>query len=413
MRVLIVADVFPPRCGGAGWSSYHLARALAQRGHGVEVVVLREGNGRPAQRVYEGLAVHEFPYRAPRIPFLRNVYRNELLWPRLARYLVTKARSGTFEILHAQHSQTVPATVRAGRELGIPVVATVRDYWPLCYRATGLSRDGTSCTDCSPRGVVRCLGSVAALAAYPYIHGNVRRKAQALSRADAVIAVSRFVAHKLAEIVPASRLHVIPNLVDLEEVDRLASAPEMEAPPPFLLFVGKLERNKGVLELLEALWRAAQVLPPRERPALVIAGDGSLRGHLEKELRAIGWPARFLRWAEHDQILRLLRRTELLLFPSRWEEPLSRVLLEACACGTPILAMATGGTGELLTDGVNAALVVPRAEPFAERLVALLRAPEERRRLGAGARRLAEEHLAAPIVVAQVEALYRNLVDLA
>ncbi|MGC8873065.1 MAG: glycosyltransferase family 4 protein [Chloroflexia bacterium] len=410
MRVLLASDVFPPRCGGAGWSSYYLARALAQRGHIVEVVVLREGVGHPREREYGGLRVHEFPYWAPRIPFLRNLFRNERLWPRLADWLVEKTRADGFQILHAQHSQTVPAAVRAGRRLGIPVVATVRDYWPLCYRATGLSGDGTSCTRCSLRAAVRCFGTSAVLPAYPYIRSNVARKAKALAEADAVIAVSRFVARQLGDIVRASRLHVIPNLVDLEEVDRIASAPEPEAEVPFILFVGKLEPNKGVRELLTALRRAAERLGETERPALCVGGDGSLREYLERGLADIGWPARFLRWADHDRILRLLKRTELLLFPSRWEEPLSRVLLEACACGAPILAMATGGTTELFTDGVDAALVPAAAEPFARRLVALLKVPEERRRLGAGARRLAEERLSAPVVVAQVEALYCRLV---
>ena len=409
MRILLAADVFPPRCGGAGWSSYHLARALAQRGHTVQVVVLKEGAGRPTASSYQGIEVHEFPYWAPRVPLVRNWFRNELLWNRLGSWLENEVRAGAFQILHAQHSQTVPAAVRAGRKLGIPVVATVRDYWPLCYRAVALSPTGERCTHCNPAAAVRCLGTGGALLAYPYIRSNVRRKARALAQADAVIAVSRFVAERLAAIVPASRLHVIPNLVDLEEVDRVTAAPEPQVDTPFLLFVGKLEPNKGAWELLLALEQASQLLLPFERAPLYIAGDGSLREPLENRLAAIGWPARFLRWADHDQVLRLLRRAELLLFPSRWEEPLSRVLLEACACGTPILAMATGGTSEILTDGVNGALVEPAAEPFAARLVALLRAPEERRRLGAGARRLAEERLSAPVVAPQMEALYRKL----
>lgn len=410
MRVLLATDVFPPRCGGAGWSTYHLARALVRRGHEVRVVLPREGKRGRAERTYGGIPVVEFGYLSPRLPLLRNFFRNELLWPRLGRFLAGEIRKGGYDLIHAQHSLTVPAAVRAGRAAGVPVVATVRDYWPLCYRATLLVREDTSCRGCRLSRAASCLGLFPALLAYPYLRGNVRRKAKALAQADAVIAVSRFLAGRLAAIVPAERLHVLPNLVDLEEVDRIiAEGPALPFSGPFLLFVGKVEANKGVHELLAALRQVASEVPPEGRLPLVVAGDGSLSGRVESELAALGWPAHLLRWAEHDTVLRLLARCELLLFPSRWEEPLSRVLLEACACGTPILAMATGGTPEILTDGQSGALVLPEVEAFARRLQELLADPAGRRRLGEVARRTAEERFAAPVVAEQVERLYRGL----
>ncbi len=410
MRILLAADVFPPRCGGAGWSTYHLARALVHRGHAVRVILPREGKGGRIERTYEGITVVEFGYLTPSLPFVRNLFRNELLWPYLGRFLAWEVREGGYDLIHAQHSLTVPAAVRAGRVAGVPVVATVRDYWPFCYRSTLLVRGDAPCAGCRLPRALSCLGVLPALLAYPYIRGNVRRKAEALARADAVIAVSRFLAGRLAAIVPAERLHVLPNLVDLEEVDRIiAEEPAVPFARPFLLFVGKVEANKGVYELLAALRRVAAEMLPGGRLALVIAGDGSLADRVEAELAALGWPAYFLRWAEHDTVLRLLARCELLLFPSRWEEPLSRVLLEACACGTPILAMSTGGTSEILTDGQNGALVSPEVEAFARRLWELLADPAGRRRLGEGARRTARERFAAPVVAEQVEHLYEHL----
>ncbi len=417
MRVLLAADVFPPRCGGAGWSSYHLARALVRRGHEVLAIVPRQG-GRPGvERLYGDIPVREFAYRAPPLPLLRNAFRNELLWPRLGRYLERLARAGPFDLIHAQHSLTIPAAVRAGRAAGVPVVGTVRDYWPLCYRSTMLGAGDTPCERCTLVGMVRCLGGRAPWApllalAYPYMRGNVRRKARALAQAGAVIAVSRHVAGRLAAIVAPERLHVLPNLVDMEEVAAIVSqGPATPLPGPFLLFVGKVEANKGVLELAAALERAAGQLPLPQRLPLLVAGEGARRGWLEERLAAAGWPAIFLRWADHDEVLRLLARTELLLFPSRWGEPLSRVLLEACACGAPILAMATGGTPEMLTDGVSGALVPPEADAFAARLLALLCDPAERRRLGRGARQVASERFAAAVVAGQVEEMYRSLLS--
>ncbi len=418
MRILLAADVFPPRCGGAGWSSFHLARALRLRGHEVVAVVPREGGPRRAVRLYEGIPVREFGYVAPGLPLLRNLFRNELLWPRLGRYLAQQARAGAFDLIHAQHSLTIPAAVYAARIYPVPVVGTVRDYWPLCYRSTMLAAADEDCSRCDLPALVRCvghpLGPPAPLLAlvYPYLRGNVGRKARLLAQADAVIAVSHFVAGRLSGIVPPERLHVLPNLVDLEEVERIAAAaPATSLPSSFLLFVGKTEANKGVGELVAALERVAALVPAEARPPLLVAGDGGMGPWMEKRLAHIGWPARFLRWADHGEVLRLLRRTDLLLFPSRWEEPLSRVLVEACACGTPVLAMATGGTPEILIDGESGAVVPPEVQPFATRLRELLPDTATRRRLGQGARQVAEEQFSARVVAARVEQLYHSLVN--
>lgn len=415
MRILLTADVFPPRCGGAGWSSYHLARALKARGHEVLAVVPRQGE-RGGERSYGDIPIRDFGYSALPVPLLSNIFRNELLWPRLGRFLAEQVRVGSFDLIHGQHSQTIPAAVWAGRRAGVPVVATVRDYWPLCYRSTLLGRGDEPCRRCNLAGLVRCmgrrLGPLAALVAlaYPYMRGNVRRKARALAQADAVIAVSQHVAGRLANIVSAQRLHVLPNLVDMEEIAAItAQSPATALPGPFLLFVGKVEANKGVRELAAALRQVAVELDAAARLPLLVAGDGALSPWLAEQLAACGWPARFLRWAEHNEVLRLLARTELLLFPSRWDEPLSRVLLEACACGTPILAMATGGTAEILEHGRSGALVPPEVEAFAVRMRMLLTDPGERRRLGEGARQVASERFAAPVVAEQVESLYRTL----
>jgi glycosyltransferase involved in cell wall biosynthesis len=94
--------------------------------------------------------------------------------------------------------------------------------------------------------------------------------------------------------------------------------------------------------------------------------------------------ARFLDWIDHDEALRLMAHCDLLLFPSAWGEPLSRVLLEACACGAPVLAMPTGGTPDIIVDGENGALetTVPA---FARRMVELINCPKERRTGSRGA----------------------------
>jgi glycosyltransferase involved in cell wall biosynthesis len=135
-----------------------------------------------------------------------------------------------------------------------------------------------------------------------------------------------------------------------------------------------------------------------------------LRADLEVAMRVSRVRARFLDWIDHNDVLRLMARCDLLLFPSAWGEPLSRVLLEACACGAPILAMPTGGTPDIIIDGESGALAATVSN-FARRLAELLERPAERRALGAEARRRAEQRFAPDVVASQVEALYRSLLQ--
>jgi glycosyltransferase involved in cell wall biosynthesis len=264
-------------------------------------------------------------------------------------------------------------------------------------------------------------------------------------QADAVIAVSDYIAHRLAPIVAAERLHVLPNMVDLVAIDAAIATPQASVPAgtPYLMFVGKLERNKGAHLLVDIFRELVRLSTTDHRPPttgggqysritshalglthhaagfsilnsqfsipeLVIAGNGPLRADLERDLAALGVRVRFLDWIDHDETLRLMAHCELLLFPSAWGEPLSRVMLEAMACGAPILAMPTGGTPSAIVDGVSGALE-PTPPSFARRLAALLGRPEERAALGAGARRDARERYAREVVAGQVEALYRSL----
>ncbi|PYR79052.1 MAG: glycosyltransferase family 1 protein, partial [Acidobacteria bacterium] len=134
MRILIPTDAFPPVCGGSGWSTYELARGL--RAHGHDVLVLRPRPGQPAgirDAEYDGFTVREFGARAPDVPFVRNYFKSERLTRSLSRYIGELLRGGGFDLVHAQHVMTALPAIEAARAARVPVVCTVRDYWPVCY----------------------------------------------------------------------------------------------------------------------------------------------------------------------------------------------------------------------------------------------------------------------------------------
>ncbi len=438
MRILLATDVFPPRSGGSGWSTYYLGRALGARGHTVQVVRPRflgpeaAPGGQPQVHgvEYEGLPVVEL--RVPRgRGRVQRLWGREVIAPRRYAQLVGEiARRMNADLVHAQHTLSVPAAVgaadQAARRAGrLPVVSTVRDYWPLCIYSTmqiPTMRNGVPSEQPCPQcwrtpDLLCCLWAAQGAASLRLWPGLPVRQAitagqrRALAASDAVIAVSRFVAGELrrANAVSPQRLHVLPNLVDVAHVERIvATAPPWEqvglaADAPFLLFVGKLEPNKGA-QLLPAALRAAGVGP--DLP-VVLAGDGPLEGWLRREgIADAGLDLRFA-YLDNDDVLRLMARAAVLLFPSAWNEPLSRVLLEGCAAGACILALDTGGTPDAITG--ESGVLVPDMAAFARELRALLDDAPRRARLRQGARAIARARFDEPVVISQVEALYERV----
>jgi glycogen synthase len=415
-HLLLPTDVFPPKCGGAGWSAHALARALIARGHAVTAYVPKLATKGFSQTEVLGVLTWTRGYYAPKIPFVQNYFRHEQLWPRMAHDLVQLAQSASAAdlVIHAQHVQVAPAAVLAAERLRVPAVVTIRDHWPWDYFATGMfaRQDAMPQTwaDLALDVQLRIgpLRGTAALLAIPYIHAHMQQRQAYLRRASAVVAVSEYMAKRLRSIVDPARIHVVPNMVDLRAVEALLRQPAAIQMPqvPFLLYVGKLEANKGAQQL-PAILAAIQSAGVPHIP-LVIAGDGVLKLQLATELAGLGIETHFLEWVEHDQVLQLMAQCSVLLYPSAWGEPLSRVLLEACACGAPIAAMATGGTADIVSDGENGVLAAS-PEALGRRAAQIVLQPLLRQHLAAGAIRVARRRFAVDVVIGQFEALYAAL----
>ncbi|HEU5319947.1 MAG TPA: glycosyltransferase, partial [Methylomirabilota bacterium] len=177
--------------------------------------------------------------------------------------------------------------------------------------------------------------------------------------------------------------------------------PSFPLPERFLLFVGKLEENKGARLLVQAVAAARTGLP------LVVLGEGTLAHAVKMDAAEAGVPLLLRGWAEREDVLRILARATALVFPSLWPEPLSRVLLEALALGAPMAAMDTGGTREILEDG-RSGLLVRDAAGLGEAVARLAGDDALRARLAEGARARAAA-FAPEALVPRYEAVYRRL----
>lgn len=160
------------------------------------------------------------------------------------------------------------------------------------------------------------------------------------------------------EFAPSEKLRVIPPGIDLASWDAPAGdvPNDLDLPPDYFLFVGRVAPNKGLLLLVDAL---AEMEPADRRPLLLMGRDWGEQQAVEARARSrgIGGIIRFLGHVEGPGTYRaVIRRARALVLPSEWEA-FGLVLLEAMAAGTPVVATAVGGVPDVLDGGAAGRLV--------------------------------------------------------
>jgi glycosyltransferase involved in cell wall biosynthesis len=189
--------------------------------------------------------------------------------------------------------------------------------------------------------------------------------------------------------LPSKNLRVVHNGV---ETDRFVPKPRPENARKglTLLYAGSLVPHKGVHTAVEAI----SILKRRmklENVRLTILGSGhpdyeiELRNAVTRE--GIGKQVVFRDRVPRERMPDVLPDFDVLLFPSIWEEPLSRMMQEGMAAGLVVVGTLTGGTGELLVEGETGLTFPPGdAETLAQRLMELHQAPEQVKRLARNGR---------------------------
>ncbi|HWU76438.1 MAG TPA: glycosyltransferase family 4 protein [Rhodanobacter sp.] len=189
----------------------------------------------------------------------------------------------------------------------------------------------------------------------------------ALRHAGAVVAVSQALADKAVVIgADPSRVHTIYNGVDEQrfapgEQGAARQRLQLAADHPLLLYVGNLKSTKGCIDLLEAF---PAVLANRPQARLVYVGTGTCRAELQQRATALGCSDRvdLVGAVPHAQLGDWFRAADVLCLPSH-NEGVPNVVLEAMACGIPVVASRVGGIPEVLP--AHAGILVPVRKPAA------------------------------------------------
>ncbi len=301
----------------------------------------------------------------------------------LARF-VDETRPDVAHVHNIYHHLS-PRCIAVLARRGIPVVMTLHDYKLFCpdylfLRPTeGGPRPCTSCLAHGPFDALRfrCVRGSAPASLVCFLEALAHRRLW--SMVDAFIAPSAFMARSaIAAGIPRRKIALVRN-----PAPRVAP-PEGEraAEPARILFLGRLYPEKGARILVEAFARAET-----HGATLVVAGDGPERPALEALAKSRGLAVEFPGFLQGDAKARALASARALAFPSAWHENCPMAILEAFACGTPVVASAVGGIPELVIDGTNGLLVPPgNVHALAEKISAICVSSALAARLGQSAR---------------------------
>ncbi len=197
-----------------------------------------------------------------------------------------------------------------------------------------------------------------------------------------------------------------PHWMRTAERERLRQEHGLSA-GPVILFVGRLVEVKGVHVLLEAFKRL--LADGTSQATLLIVGSHTFSDeqvtpyikNLRHLAESCGDRVRFVGYVSREEIGRYFLMSDIVAFPSIWQEPFGTVILEAMASGLPVVAFARGGTVEVIHHERDSWLVsngVDEVEGFAEGLRALLTNPSLRESLGREARAMVEQRFTWPVI---------------
>jgi len=373
LRTVLSVHNYYRQPGGEDWVFEAEAAMLERRGH---VVVRHEDrNGRIRTGVISAFSAiwNAGSYR--RLRALARAHR-----PNIAH-------------LHNTFPLISPSALYAMRAERVPIVQELQNFRTLCPGAT-LFRNGQVCEECIehrsfvPAVIHQCYrdstAGTAAVAAMLTVHNATRTWHRMV---DVYVAPSDFVRRKFIQSgFPPERITVKPNPV-------LADPGTGEGRAGYALFVGRLSEEKGIRTLREA-WQSLPDIP------LLIAGDGPLN--------SFSWPRNVTRLGNQprERVTTLMKEAKVLIVPSVWYETGPLTVLEAFACGLPVIASDLGSITERVDNHRTGLLFRPGdAGDLAQKVLWAFDHPEELHAMRAAARREFEDKYTA-------ESNYKMLMDI-
>ncbi len=305
---------------------------------------------------------------------------------------------------HNTFPQISPSAYAACRDSSVPVVQTLHNFRLICPGGL-LMRDGRPCEDCVGTSLIsamrhRCYrGSLPATGAVVWMLMRNRWHGTYQTVVNRYIALTEFAASRLiAGGLPRDRISVKPN--SLTSV----STPGM-GDGGYVLFVGRLSKEKGVRTLLNA-WKRLRRIP------LKIIGDGVLKSELEDIADHDGLPVEFLGFRSQSDVFEYMGRAKFIVVPSECYETFGMAVIEAYACGTPVIASRIGSLNEIVEEGVTGVKFDPcNPQDLAEKVQMLWDNSERRKRMRETVRKTFESNYSAEKNLQALVSIYEKTIQ--
>ncbi len=404
MNIVILTNEYPPNVyGGAGVHVEYLTREMAAADdgeHHVQVLSFGEQEITGGNLEVQGITASEVPHQDP---------RHKKFLDAMARNVIMAGSVQKADIVHGHTWYSHLAGCLAKQLTGAKLVLSTHSLEP--HRPWKVEQLGTA------------------------YHGSSWVERTAYENADGVVAVSSAMQDDVHDLydVPRSRIRTIYNGIDIDQYqprpdDAVLRKHDVDPDQPYVLFVGRITRQKGILHLVRAIHHM------NDDVQIVLCAGAPDTDEIAAEMTALVEDAQAesgnrIVWINEmlpkDEVITLYSQASLFVCPSVYE-PFGIINLEAMACHTPVVASAVGGIPEVVVDGETGVLVSFEADEgtdvdpkdpdafsqaLADGVNTLMADPDRRARMADAARTRVVEQFSWTAIAEQTLDFYRDLLD--
>jgi len=404
-KILLISEYFPPRIfGGGELSAYELAKGLSENGLNVSVLTsqtpMEEGfEIKDGFKIYRLMKTGNNPHS-----IIENIIR-KIIFP-ISEEKILRHLDEKFEIIHCLNNTSI-----IGCKTKRKTIATINGYGMFCPKGNLFYKEIRTCSGCNFPKFISCvikseyIGKMKLRLYLKYnpifwifTYVDYMRKNNSIRHINKFIVVNDIIRKFLIKNkVNEKDIIKIPNIMTIREIKKRMEYP-LEKGTINITYIGTLDKIKGV----DILIKAFNELKGKNL-RLLIVGDGPERKKLEN---IAGNHVRFLGKIDYRLIPYIYKKSDIIVIPSKWPEPFSRVLLEATYYGKPIIATNVGGNSEGVIDGRNGFLVKPDITDIKEKLQYLLENSEIMKKMGKESRRIFKERFDRENIIKRIIEFY-------
>jgi glycosyltransferase involved in cell wall biosynthesis len=409
VKILLVNNFYYNR-GGDCTYLFSLKKLLEEKGHKVIVFSMHHPLNFKSQ--YSKYFVSHIDYAEEskkmsissgfRVLF-RSIYSAEAR--KKMEKLIKDEKPDIVHLNNIRHHLT-PSILYPMKSSNIPVVWTLHDYQLICPNISFLAA-GKVCERCKKRkyfwpAISRCKKGSFLASTMAAIEHSFQIITKVYGCVDAFICPTDFLKNKYEEYgFYEQKLTVLNHFIDSDSDSMNAGAGD------YVLYIGRLSEEKGLITLIDAVAKEGSC-------KLKIVGNGSFRDklseyvelkHLKERVELVGYKTRI-------EVMEIIKKCKFLVIPSEWYEVSGLVILEAYACGKPVIGSRIGGIPENIQDGETGYLFEPgNSDELCEKISYMTKNHDKVQEMGEAAKKYINHKFNSEKHYSRLMDIYRKVLE--